>query len=60
MKPWIFLIVSVLGMMATYYYREVLGPAMVAIVVFFGTNLLLAGVYYLQLREKEKHAIDNA
>lgn len=59
MKQKIFFVVSVLGILATQYYREVLGPAMVVIVVFFGTNLILAGVYYLQLREKEKHAIDN-
>ncbi len=52
MKQVLLLVVSTLWLLATYYYREPLGPAFVCINVIFTGNLLLAGAYYLQLKSQ--------
>ena len=53
MKRGIWFLVSTIGLLATYYFRETLGQAFVWIVVGFVANLILAVSYYLQLKNDE-------
>lgn len=45
-----------IGLLATCYYREVLGPTIVGVIVFFVSNLVLAGIYDLQLHSEERRS----
>jgi hypothetical protein len=54
MKQLLLLVVSTACLLATYYYREALGLAIVCINVIFLGNLLLAGGYYLQMKSQAK------
>ena len=45
-----------IALLGTYCLREFLGGTIAALIVFFLTNLGLAGIYYLQLRSGRKRS----
>ena len=56
MKQATFFVASTVGLLVMRYYREVLGPAIVGVTVFFVSNLVLVGMYYLQLRSEDRRS----